>query len=307
MDLQMPEMDGYQATARIRGDGRFASLPIIAMTAHATIEERQRCLAAGMNDHLSKPIDPDALFETLGHYHRPAGPGDAGSTPLAAALHDAMSSGRSPEERPAEEPTLPSVEGLDTSEGLLRVAGNQVLYLELLRQFVDQQSNAPDRIAECLATGDHDAAERLAHTLKGVAGNLGAGGVQASAAQLEKGIASRGEGPRIETLRQRVAEELAGLLGPLRPALAAEPTSAAAAPSPAAPLEAEVIKALVAQMRQRLGEFDPGAADLLESHRDAFGFLFSPDDLAAFEHHMQGYAFAEAHAMLEQAAKARGV
>ena len=65
MDLQMPEMDGYQATAKIRADARFAELPIIAMTAHATMEERQRCLAAGMNDHISKPIDPGLLFETV--------------------------------------------------------------------------------------------------------------------------------------------------------------------------------------------------------------------------------------------------
>ena len=57
----MPEMDGYQATAKIRSESRFANLPIIAMTAHATIEEKQHCLAAGMNDHVSKPIDPSAL------------------------------------------------------------------------------------------------------------------------------------------------------------------------------------------------------------------------------------------------------
>ena len=68
----MPEMDGYQATAKIRSDARFASLPIIAMTAHATIEERQRCLAAGMNDHISKPIDPAALFETVARFYKPA-------------------------------------------------------------------------------------------------------------------------------------------------------------------------------------------------------------------------------------------
>ena len=72
MDLQMPEMDGYQATAKIRSDARFSTLPIIAMTAHATMEERQRCLAAGMNDHVSKPIDPAFLFETLGRYYKPA-------------------------------------------------------------------------------------------------------------------------------------------------------------------------------------------------------------------------------------------
>ncbi|HMF99899.1 MAG TPA: response regulator, partial [Gemmatimonadaceae bacterium] len=83
MDLQMPEMDGYQATAKLRSDARFASLPIIAMTAHATIEERQRCLASGMNDHISKPIDPSALFETVGRYYRCAH-GTLASVPVMA-------------------------------------------------------------------------------------------------------------------------------------------------------------------------------------------------------------------------------
>ena len=80
MDLQMPEMDGYQATAKLRSDTRFATLPIIAMTAHATVEERQRCLAAGMNDHIAKPIDPGNLFATVGRFYAPAevGPADRG-------------------------------------------------------------------------------------------------------------------------------------------------------------------------------------------------------------------------------------
>ncbi|HEY7162084.1 MAG TPA: response regulator, partial [Acidobacteriota bacterium] len=72
MDLQMPEMDGYQATTKIRSDQRFAQLPIIAMTAHATTEERQRCLEAGMNDHVSKPIDPSLLYETLSRFYKQA-------------------------------------------------------------------------------------------------------------------------------------------------------------------------------------------------------------------------------------------
>ena len=85
MDLQMPEMDGYQATAKLRSDARFATLPIIAMTAHATIEERQRCLAAGMNDHIAKPIDPGNLFATVGRFYAPADGGSAAVAPVRPA------------------------------------------------------------------------------------------------------------------------------------------------------------------------------------------------------------------------------
>src|ERR1044072_9401394 len=83
MDLQMPAMDDYQAAAKLRSDTRFEALPIVATTAHATIEQRQRCLAAGMNDHIPKPIDPSALFETVARYYRPA-PGRPTSVPAMA-------------------------------------------------------------------------------------------------------------------------------------------------------------------------------------------------------------------------------
>jgi two-component system sensor histidine kinase/response regulator len=122
MDLQMPEMDGYQATAKLRSDARFSAFPIIAMTAHATVEERQRCLAAGMNDHISKPIDPAMLFETLARFVK--------SSPAAA--HPGRGGATSPEQ-PAkadanarvEPPALDvsAVPGLDMKDGLSRVAG----------------------------------------------------------------------------------------------------------------------------------------------------------------------------------------
>ena len=118
----MPEMDGYQATARLRSQPRFATLPIVAMTAHATIEERQRCVAAGMNDHVSKPIDPAALYDVL--------------RPLR---DDRPAARRVPRRRPRRRPRrgAAAVDGLDTAQGLRRVAGNRTLYLRLLRQFVD--------------------------------------------------------------------------------------------------------------------------------------------------------------------------
>jgi two-component system sensor histidine kinase/response regulator len=117
MDLQMPEMDGYQATTKIRSESRFASLPIVAMTAHATVEERQRCLAAGMNDHIAKPIDPVGLLETVSRYYR-------------------------------------VTKVLDSKAGLSRVGGNQALYQKLLRQFVDQQASAVMQIQDALDKKD---------------------------------------------------------------------------------------------------------------------------------------------------------
>ena len=184
MDLQMPEMDGYQATAKLRSDTRFTTLPIIAMTAHATIEERQRCLAAGMNDHIAKPIDPANLFETVARFYKSA---DAAAADLNV---DPL-----PGYRPADDSShdLPSIAGLDTKDGLSRVGGNRKLYLKLLRQFIEQQGPSVEQITDALAKGDIPLGERLAHSLKGVSGNIGATRVQSTAGVLERLIHDRAD------------------------------------------------------------------------------------------------------------------
>lgn len=174
MDLQMPEIDGYQATANLRSDARFAALPIIAMTAHATIEERQRCLDAGMNDHVSKPIDPDNLFSTLMRWWRPR-------PTQAVAAHAAPMMA-------ADEVLLPEIAGINFADGLRRVAGNRRLYRDLLRQFADKQCDAAAQISAALKGGDQKLAERVAHMVKGVAGNIGISEVQSAAQKLEKAI-----------------------------------------------------------------------------------------------------------------------
>jgi two-component system, sensor histidine kinase and response regulator len=306
MDLQMPEMDGFQATSKLRGDARFASLPIIAMTAHATLEERQRCLAAGMNAHVAKPIDPAHLFETLGRFYQPT----LESTPSVgqvaeAEIRDAPAKGASLS-TPAAEGGVPSVEGLDTADGLLRVAGNRNLYTKLLRQFAAQQADAATRIADALHAGDHAVAERLAHTVKGVAGNLGAGPVHRSAAALEQAIASHGDAKGVDALREGLARDLEALIGGLRAALGVEPAPPPVATS-TAPVDPDALKSLVEQMRKQLTEFDPAAGDVLEGNRALFRALLPDGDFAAFEQHIQGYAFGEAQALLDRAAAARGM
>jgi two-component system, sensor histidine kinase and response regulator len=305
MDLQMPEMDGYQATAKLRSDARFAALPIIAMTAHATIEERQRCLASGMNDHISKPIDPSALFETVARCYRSA-PGTSASVPAIAKTSDPVvkTAGVPEVESRADNMEIPTVEGLNSVEGLLRVAGNRKLYLKLLRQFSAQQSDAPGRITELLKAGDRPAAERTAHTVKGVAANLGVKTVQLAAGELEKAIHDGADAARLESLRQQFATVLTPFVDRLRAALGEEPVS------PAAPkamvVDAAQLKLVVEQMTRHLAEFDAAASDCLEANRGVFASLFSAEEFGKFEQRVQGYAFSEALAQLEQAARAPG-
>ena len=305
MDLQMPEMDGYQATTRIRGDIRFAQLPIIAMTAHATVEERNRCLAAGMNDHISKPIHPNILFDTVARYYRPAA-ADLVAPPIeiGAAASVATSPTNSPAPAPAvsaQADALPVVEGLDTADGLMRVAGNKKLYLKLLRQFVASEQDAPSRIRERLASQDRATAERMAHTVKGVAGNLGAGAVQTAAAELERAVK---EGSPAEALCDRLASVLSPLLAKLRTALGEPPARTA---PPAVKADPEMIRETVVRMTRYLGEFDPAAADCLASDLSQFQSLFDAPTLEQFEQHITNYAFAEAQALLDQAARDRGI
>src|SRR5262249_6757802 len=151
MDLQMPEMDGITATKLLRSDPRLKQIPILAMTAHALVEERQRCIEAGMNDHVSKPIDPDALFSTLLKWAKPR-PKPA-SEPVGASPSQMVSA------QTGGESVLPQIAGVNVADGLKRVAGNRNLYVKLLSQFVSQQAGAATQIAAALDAGDRKLAE----------------------------------------------------------------------------------------------------------------------------------------------------
>jgi two-component system sensor histidine kinase/response regulator len=299
MDLQMPEMDGYQATAKLRSDPRFTKFPIIAMTAHATIEERQRCLAAGMNDHISKPIDPALLLETVGRFYKPL------SVPLpqksAGALPVSSSGGEAAGARgPSDD--LPAIPGLDAKDGLSRVAGNRKLFSKLLRQFVEQQGPAVGQISAAISQGDITLAERLAHTLKGVAGNIGAKIVQSAAGTLEKLIRERTNAEQVESAKKQVAAALDPLCAQLQngfsgcdPGPAAQETTATKDPAQS--------REAATQLAKLLSEFEPGAADFTEANRAALRGLFANDAWLQFEKLVQGYSFAEAQGQLEQALK----
>ena len=284
MDLQMPEMDGHQATARIRADHRFSSLPIIAMTAHATMEERQRCLESGMNDHISKPINPDQLFETVARFYRP-------SSDVAVVVHQVID--------PARE-EVPAIACLDTNDGLSRVAGNRKLYLKILRKFVEQQGAAVSEVAGALAQGDRVLAERIAHTLKGVAGNIGAKSLYAAAGQLEKRIHDNASAMELEAAQAQAQADLDTLLAGLKPiAISASVPEAA----PTSPVDSAQLRTAAAELIQLLQAFDPGATDFVESNQAMLRPLFAGTAWEKFEKQIQGYAFGDAQEILEHALK----
>jgi two-component system sensor histidine kinase/response regulator len=181
MDLQMPVMDGFTATKLLRRDPRLQKFPIIAMTAHALIEERQRCLDAGMNDHVSKPIYLDTLLSTLLRWAkpRPHPVVESQAPTIRAQVADDLIV------------VIPEIAGINLADGLNRVAGNRRLYRDLLGQFAVKQGDAAAQISAALESKNLELAERIAHTVKGVAGNLSITEVQSAAQKLEKAIRER--------------------------------------------------------------------------------------------------------------------
>lgn len=196
MDIQMPEMDGLTAVREIRKNDKFKDLPIIAMTAHAMTGDREKSLEAGMNEHLTKPINPGKLYETLLKF---IVPGDRGPVPV-------------PEERDqlADDFEFPEIEGLSIERGLENVAGNRRGYARLLKSFKEDYANAADAMNSCFASGDMKKAAALVHSAKGVAGNLGAETLYQASIDLEKAI--KDNSPDLEKQRMRYDTELSSLL-----------------------------------------------------------------------------------------------
>ena len=278
MDLQMPEMDGFEATRQIRADPRFASLPIIAMTAHAMLEERQRCLEAGMNDHIAKPIEPEALFHTLRQWL----PSQPGMPALRRRRVVPVRSGDALE--------LPQLRGLDTANGLHRVAGNRRLYRELLDKYASGQANAVAQIRAALTDADWTTAERLAHTLQGVSGNIGATALQQLAAGLEQALRQNADSAVLEPLLAQVHEALETLLSGLRAALAAAP--------PATPATLAVswdkLEPVLVRLETLLSNDDAESVDYLATHRAILAEALPIEPFLSIEKATADYHFEEA-------------
>ncbi len=185
MDIQMPVMDGYTATREIRNlKSEIRNIPIIAMTAHAMAGDEDKSLQAGMNGHVTKPIDPDQLFSTLQKWIQPTDKRIPSRKDDVSAAKETVT--RAPVEV-RDEPGLPdSLPGFNLAEGLGRLQGNQKLYRKLLLDFGAKYTEVAAEIRKTLDNGDFEQAHSLIHNLKGLAGNLAATALQAAAVELEK-------------------------------------------------------------------------------------------------------------------------
>ncbi|MEO5366922.1 MAG: response regulator [Magnetococcus sp. WYHC-3] len=290
MDIQMPHMDGYQATRILRSRPRFAHLPIVAMTAHAMSSDRERCLDAGMNDHLAKPFEPRALTAILTRW-------------LPASLRRERSHGATA--ATAMSPPMPETEsrvgqteppGIHAAQAVARMGGRWPLYLSIVRGFLDNHAQAAQELTSLLAQGHREEAFRLAHTLKGLAASLGAETLKTSAHALEQRLKSATAPPPtrlLTTFSEDMAQAMVGLQTLLEQHQPSQPRLADGS--------AEDLHSLVQRGRDLLASYDPEAENVIDALCDALASRPALMPLLeSLQGHARAYEFPEAAQVLEQ-------
>jgi len=245
MDIQMPVMDGYTATALLRKEARFATLPILAMTANVLAEDRAKVAAVGMNGHIAKPIDTRELFAALLAAIRPS------DRPLPITLNAAAE---------GDPHTLPdAIAGIDLAAALRRLGGNRPLLKRLLINFNADHAGDGERLRVALLKQNLAAAERIAHTLKGLAGSLEAARLQGAATFIERALSDR----RVDDATNLV-DELTSALAEITSAIAERTSAAPARASTSAAVDFEAVRARCEELAPLLDQLNPDAIERAE-------------------------------------------
>ena len=260
MDMQMPVMDGVSATIELRKRPGLDKIPVIAMTANVSPKDRERCIGAGMNDFIAKPIDPDDLFEKLAIWLPPK----AESAVVSLTVEEA-------EDKPWSLQGL-AIPGLDIARGLRNVGNKQEFYVSLVKKFASKNREIPLEISAALDRDDQAHAERVAHTLKSVSGTIGADGVSRQAGRLEDALRSQESREKIDILLGELREKLAALLAEIAHAFpAANPPARSPDVSPSSPRpSSERSAALVGDMMKLLVAGNFAAVGVLNAERAHF-------------------------------------
>ncbi len=292
MDVQMPEMDGFEATRRLRQRPAGRGLPIIAMTASAMASDKRRCLEGGMDDHIAKPIDVDRLFAVLGRWIGrpmlvPCAPAPAAAPVRAPAA--------APGALPAELP------GIDLDDALRRLDGDTGLFRRFVGDFARACAGAAEDIAAALESGDLTRAKALGHELKSLAGNIGARRLSFAADTLQV-AAYRGEPALAEEQIPVLRAEMAAVLESAARLAGGPPPAARPAPA----VGRERLGPMLDRFAGLLRDSNFAAAEEFAGLSPALEGWVDPASLRALAGAVDGLDFAKAHAIVQRIARELG-
>lgn len=295
MDIQMPEMDGHEATQIIRKESRFDSLPIVALTAHALVGEREKCLNVGMNDYLSKPIKTKDLYRVLIELIKP------GERRVSVGK-ESPGSKEDYDKFPLELP------GINLSEGLKNVGGEKVFFRKLLLEFYNDYRTAAREIKEALSNGQKEYAQRRAHTIKGVAATIGAGQLRKNASDLEEAFIHDSKNDKqtlIDKLSKsldEVLESIGTMLAPVDKILSEEPESV-----DDQKIDQAKVGSLMTKLMSLLREGDSDSKECFEAlQKNIIGSQFR-EHIDKIQEQIENYDFEDARGTLMQLAKSLNI
>jgi signal transduction histidine kinase/CheY-like chemotaxis protein/HPt (histidine-containing phosphotransfer) domain-containing protein len=310
MDLEMPGMDGHQATLQIRQNEHFNHIPIIAMTAHAMADVRQRCMDEGMQDFLAKPVQPNALFTTLARWleYKASTVQVAHVQQELAVYGNTNRDKNSGEERDDTGFDFGCLKHIDSVQGLNQMMGKQDLYLKVLRRFCEGQTSTAAQLRSTMERSQLSQAAMLVHTLKGLAGSIGAQQVQLDAMQLECAFntctAETMNSDELQHSWQRLDKSLSLVLGELQQRLPVQ--EAAVYQATAHELETssdfshDMLTDVLQQLRELLANYSGDCPQYFEEHRIALMRLFDGTLLERLNHHIAQYEYDEALSLLDK-------
>jgi len=281
-------MDGYEATRRLRQRSELSDLPVLAMTANAMAGDRDKSLAAGMNDHISKPIKVHEMFSTMARWITPSRPSEAPTDAVDMTPQGAEA--------------LPTLPGIDCEDGLSRVMGNVGLYRRLLTKYRDSQADFAAQYRAAITNGDRETATRLAHTLKGVSGNIGAVEIRHAAEALEHATAQGTGAADLEPLVAAVAASLSPVIETLRQLSDPAETQK----SPASTNMAELTSRLQ-ELARLLRDFDGDAVDVLDEFSAELGSVVDRAAVRALQGAVASYDFDAALTAVEDISSQLGI